>query len=360
MRQSAAKSSARSLSLGALGARYALRTLRVALLVATTGCHPRSVSTPAPSTAAAPLHRGPLTDYVPAAGLRWLLAGRPQELARSPELLAEVQSMLSSARLDTFATSSGVELRELPEGCIAGFDYGTLYLARVGSNTPTVRKRFETRLITDPVVRSSRSGLWRVTGLVANTPESLLVVDNDFTAVAVGDPLLARVAEAFALGRFKKSKPALAGAALASLPVDLQNAPLRFYAPGPFTNEWARAADGVLARAMALGASASLATSSVLRIRLVLSGAFAADQEKTRSQLLSAWEHLQVSTIGHLLRLQETLEPATVSVADDAATLTVSFAVSTLMKGVSAAVIDDVDRMMGSLPPEPAGPVRSE
>jgi hypothetical protein len=274
--------------------------------------------------------------------------------------LTETNRLLSKERLDAFATSSGVDLRALPEGCIAGFDYGTLYLARTGTDNDLVRKRFEARLVTDPIVRSSRRDLWRITGLVANTPESLLTVEHDFAAFAVGDPLLARIAEAFAVGRFKKSKPALAGAALATLPRDLSEAPLRFYAPGPFTDEWAQAADGVLARALAIGASITLPSSSVLHVRVVMSGAFGSDLEKTRGHLLDTWSNLQLSAIGHLLRLQDTLEPANITVLDDLATLNVSFPVSALMQGISAAVIDDVATLMGNAPSISARPANSK
>jgi len=333
---------------------FASRCLRALslLLALTCACsHPHAPTEPSRAPALAALHQGPLTDYVPAAGLRWMFVGRPKELTQSPELLAETNRLFSKARLDAFAASSGVDLLALPEGCIAGFDYGTLYLARVGTGNDLVRKRFEARLVTEPVIRSSRKDLWRTTGLVANTPESLLTVDNDFAAFAVGDPLLVRIAEGFALERFKKSKPALAGAALASLPRDLSEAPLRFYAPGPFTDEWARAANGVLARALALGATFTLPRSSVLHVRLVIVGAFGPDLEKTRGRLLDTWNNLQVSAIGHLLRLQETLEPATITVLDDMATLDVSIPVSALMQGISAAVVDDVNTFMGNAAP---------
>jgi hypothetical protein len=281
-----------------------------------------------------------------------MFIGRPKELAQNTELLTQVNRILSARRLDAFAAASGVELRELPEGCIAGFDYGTVYLARVGAAVPMVRKRFEERLISDAVVRTTRPDLWRITGLVANTPESLLTVDNDFIAVAVGDPLLVRVAEAFTTGRFKKSKPALSGAALTSLPADLSQAPLRFYAPGPFTGEWASAADGVLARALAFGAAVTLPSPSVLQVRLVLSGAFGPDLEKTRSRLEATWSNLQASTIGHVLHLQEALAPARITVRDDTATLDVAYPVSTLIQGISAAVIDNIGQILGNLPSE--------
>ena len=319
----------------------------LSLVIACACTHPRTLTQPSNSSPLPSLHQGPLTDYVPAAGLRWLLVGRPKTLAQNPELVIEATRLLSKERLDAFATSSGVDLRTLPEGCIAGFDYGTLYLARTGTDSDLVRRRFEARLVTDPIIRSSRKDMWRISGLISNTPESLLTVEHDFAAFAVGDPVLARIAEAFAVGRFKKSKPALAGAALATLPPDLSEAPLCFYAPGPFTDEWARAADGVLARALAIGASITLPGSSVLHVRVVMSGAFGPELEKTRVHLLDTWNNLQHSAVGHLLRLQETMGPAMITVLDDSATLNVSFPVSTLVQGICAAVIDDVATLMG-------------
>jgi hypothetical protein len=88
---------------------------------------------------------------------------------------------------------------------------------------------------------------------------------------------------------------------------------------------------------MAIGASITLPSSSVLHVRVVISGAFGPDLEKTRGHLLDSWSNLQLSAIGHLLRLQDTLEPATITVRDDLATLDVSFPVSALMQGLSAA-----------------------
>jgi hypothetical protein len=285
-----------------------------------------------------------------------MFVGRPKELAQNAELLAEANRVLSARRLESFAAASGIDLRTLPEGCIAGFDYGTVYLARVGTGVALARKRFEERLVSDPVIRSPHPDLWRITGLVANTPESLLAVNNDFVAVAVGDPLLVRVAEAFAMGRFHKSKPALAGAALASLPADLSQAPVRFYAPGPFADEWGKAADGVLARALAFGASVTLPSPSILQLRLVLSGTFGPDLEQTRTRLEATWSNLQASTIGRVLRLQETLAPASITVLDDSATLNVAYSTATLLQGISAAVVDSIGQIMGTLPTETVAP----
>ncbi len=307
----------------------------------------RSPADAAKQPLGATLHPGPLTDYVPSAGLRWMVAGRPKELASHPDFLAQALRIIPKTRLDAFAKSSGVRLLELPEGCIAGFDYGTLYLARVGAQTQAVHRAFETRLVSEPVVRSSLSGVWRITGLVANTPESLLVIDDNLMAVAVGDPVLARIVEGFAVSRFKKTKPALYGAALGKLPRDVDQAPLRLYAPGPFANEWAHAADGVLARVFAVGAAMTLPNASQLHVRFVLSGTFGPDLEETRSRLVRTWDNLQASSVGHLLQLRETSESAVISVNSNMATFDVTFPIDSLIQGLSAAVIDDVAQFMG-------------
>ena len=308
------------------------------------GCHHQPNQPQSPSkTVASPLHRGPLTDYVPAAGLRWMVVGSPRAFADNSRFLAAFEQLIPEERLTAFASGSGVQLKTLSEGCIAGFDYGTLYLARVGRDTRLVQERFETRLVSGPVKRSPQSGVWRTTGLIANTPESLLTVDDDFSAVALGDPLLIRIVEGFTLGRFKKSKPALMGAALSTLPSSLQAAPLRFYAPGPFPEAWAKGIQGLLARALAIGVAASLGQDGRVKVHGVLTGAFGPDLEESRSRLLKTWDAILTSAVGHVLGLERTIEPGTFElyVHDDHATVDFSLDTDSLMKGISAAVQAD-------------------
>jgi len=314
----------------------------LALLLAAPACSPTSVPT-APKTQGANIHRGPLTDYVPAAGLRWMLVGSPRALAKRPELLGAFERLVPRSRLDAFATGSGVDLRTLSEGCIAGFDYGTLYLARVGKGASLVRQQFEARLVSDAVTKSAATGLWRVTGLIGNTPESLLTVDDDFIAISVGDPLLVRVAESFALGRFKKTRPALSGAALSSLPASIATAMLRFYAPGPFSGAWAQGIQGVLARSYAVGAAVSLGAATSLRIRVVISGAFGPDLEESRARILKTWDLLLKSPVGHVLEVEPAIIPGTfnLEVENDKATFDVDLNADTIIKGLSAAVQTD-------------------
>jgi hypothetical protein len=270
-----------------------------------------------------------------------MVIGSPQTFAENPEFLRALGRLIPEQRLAAFANGSGVELRTLPEGCIAGFDYGTVYFARVGKNTTRVRERFETRLVSEPVVRSPHSGVWRVTGMVARTPESLLTVDNDFAAVSVGDPLLVRIAEGFVLERFRKAVPALKGAALATLPLELQSAPLQLYAPGPFPELWTRGAQGLLAQTFAIGIAVSLSKPARLDVHAVMSGAFGPNVEDSRARLLKTWDAIQTSAVGHVLGLDKTTEPSKLEVQVSQATLDFSLVAEPLMKGLSAALSAD-------------------
>jgi hypothetical protein len=179
-----------------------------------------------------------------------------------------------------------------------------------------------------------------VTGLVANTPESLLVVDDDFTAISVGDPLLVRIVESFTLGRFKKTNPALTGAALSTLPKGLESAPLRFYAPGPFPETWVQ---GLLARAYAAGAAVSFGEGASLKVHLVISGAFGPDVVESRVRILKTWDALLTSPVGHVLGLERAVGPGTfaLDVRDDQAVLDLTLDAEVLMKGLSTAVEGD-------------------
>ncbi|HEY5959037.1 MAG TPA: hypothetical protein VIV60_20900, partial [Polyangiaceae bacterium] len=182
------------------------------------------------------LHRGPITDFVPAAGLRWMLVARPNELLQSAPLRRGLEKLFPSERLELFAQQSGLDIRSLGVGCVAGFDLGTLYLAETMA-TQKVEKAFLARLASEPVTKHPGPGVTHITGLIGLTPESFVGVEGRLVGVSVKDPTLTRIVGAFALERLKKSPSALAGAALRDLPKSLAVDPLQFYAPGPFKDE---------------------------------------------------------------------------------------------------------------------------
>lgn len=314
---------------------------------------------PAPKTAAetpkaaAPLHEGPLTDFVPAAGLRWMVVVRPAELSSAPSLKDALALLLPEPRLDAFAKSSGVELRELPAGVAAGFDYSTLYLFQLDNSGSAVQRQFSERLVGGPRVVSPHEKIRRITGVIGRTPESLVLIDGELGAVSVGSATPARVVELYALGKLKKSPPALSGAALSALPKSVGSAPLAFYAPGPFEGEWARGARGLLINAVAIGVSVRPLPGKKVEVTLVLAGDWPKPDATTR--LVDAWDDLAASNLGRLLGLDHPAAAPIVSALPDQLKMTVELDVMPLAQGLRAAVLSEVWEIMDLPRPAPAG-----
>jgi hypothetical protein len=304
-----------------------------------------------------PLHGGPLTDFVPAAGLRWMVAGRPRELAQNTEFAEAVGRLLPEARLSAYAQSTGVDLRTLPNGLIAGFDYATLYMAEMRKGDELVEQRFGARLLHDATLESKHPKLRRLSGVVGRTPETLLVARGHWVALAVGDPSPTRVAEGFALRRLRRSPPALRGSALSTLPAHLEQAPLRFYAPGPFVGEWARAARGLLARSFAIGFAAKPAAGRTLDACVVLAGDFGDLGAEAEPRLRGAWEDLAESSTGTLLGLRQAASASRVRASAEQLELCVALSLAEITRGLHAAVSADAWELLDV--PKPQNPDKS-
>ena len=279
-----------------------------------------------------------------------MVVARLSELAHTPAFADAARVLFPKERLDAFARSTGVDLRDTPTGVAAGFDYATLFLAETSGDDRNVEARFVDRLLV-LASRSERAGMSRVTGIVGQTPESLVRAEGQFVAVSVGDPSLARVVELLALGRMDRVPPALRGSALSTLPRDLEAAPLRFYAPGPFSGEWARGARGLFAAALAIGVAAE-PTPSGLRLKAVLSGDWSGQDV---ARLASSWADLAESALGRLLGLDQPISQPEVTLAQQTLTLTVVVALRPLASGLEAAVAADVWKLLGGPGPPPPG-----
>lgn len=317
--------------------RLAERTQKLCALVAlcAAACAPLHAALPAP--APPPLHEGPLTDFVPAAGLRWLVVARLAELSRLPSLAPGLELLFPHSRLDAFELSTGLDLRAVPTGLAAGFDYATLFAAETPFDNALVQERFARRLVSGKV-ESSHLHVHRVWGTIGLTPETLVRIDDRLVAASIGDPTPARVVELYALGRLGRSQPALAGSALATLPRDLESAPVRFYAPGPFLDEWSAGARGLLGAALALGVAA-WPDGDGLRVRAVISGRWTGEDA---ARLTAAWDDLARSSMGRLLGLDQPTAPPEVMVTPEHLTLAVRLALLPLVSGLRAAVAADV------------------
>ncbi|HWP08037.1 MAG TPA: hypothetical protein VNN72_19975 [Polyangiaceae bacterium] len=323
----------------------------LALLASACGTPPaKPAATPTPVVAdTAP--RAPL-DYVPAAGLRWLCTARPQRIFRDSALRALALSVLDTERLDAFTMLTGIDLRELEAGAIAGYDLGTLYVVALGApDGGTARARFQERLTNGAQVKQPQLKLYRLLGTRAGEPLALVSVHDRLLAFAAGDPSLARVAEAYAMRRLK-SPTALHGAALSVLPEAPSDALAAVYFPGPFTGDWARAAYGVLGSAQALDVTVEAAAPESLHLTLTLVGDFPVGDE--RSKLERAWTDLQGSSTGQLFGLNQIKK---MSIVADLHHLTWSGEVpaAALVAGLRAATIANVPEMFGEHRVEPAG-----
>jgi hypothetical protein len=285
--------------------------------------------------------------------LRWLVVGSPEQLARWPALAPLRQRWLTDARLDAFARASGVDLTRTRAALLAGFDLGTLYLLDGRGWTAEPELAFAERLAGSAIVQQPQPGLWRVSGLVGSTPETLVRVDHHLLAVAVGDPTPARVVELRARGRLERVPSAFEGAALAGLPPALvRPALLSFYALGPFEGEWLAGGQGLLAAAEGVALVLRLEQESVC-VRLALAGYW--DAERDRERLALAWSGLATSPLGHALGFDQPRGPVALAASERHLSLELRLDPALLVAGLDAALAGDVERLL-RLPAPPAPP----
>jgi hypothetical protein len=277
------------------------------------------------------------------------MLAKPQAILAEPELGPALLQIVSERRLDAFAEASGVDLRRVAHGAVAGFPYATLYLAEVPAGVArAAREHFVERLVAGAVTKQPRPTLTRITGVVGQTPETLLTADESLLAVAVGDPLLAKIAEAYAEERLKNSPSALRGSALSTLPnLDADNLAV-LLAPGPFSDEWRRAALGLLESTVAVGVGLKPIGHGKIAATVCLSGAWGDTAEQAKDRLATAWTSFVASSAGHLFALNPA---ASVNASSELLTLRVELEIEPILRGLKAAVLSDVADLL-QLPDE--------
>jgi len=326
-----------------------IRRLLLAAAWATACAAPASKSPPPPP--APPLHHGPLTDFISSASLRWLLLVKPRQILADQELGQAISQIIPSAHFDAFAESSGVDLRVLPEAAIAGFPYSTLYVAELSPGAAErARARFGERLLAGAVIKQPHPGVTRITGVIGQTPETLLTLEDRLLAISVGDPVQAKIAEAYAEERLKHSPTALRGAALSSLPELASSNTAVLFAPGPFADEWQRAAGGILQSTVAIAISLKPIGNGKVATTLYLSGAWQDSAADAARRLTSAWSTFAQSSAGRLFELNHVAE---VSSSPDMLCLQVELELAALVRGLRASVLGDLSQIL-NLPPRPA------
>lgn len=298
---------------------------------------------------APPRYTGALEDYVPAAGLRWLVRGSPAKLAESQSFRPALDRLLTGERLRAVAATTGFALEALPRGVIAGFDLGTLYLAELPSATAAqARARFTARQIRDVKERRPDPNIVVQSGLSQGTPIALVTIDERVVAYAVGDPMLYRVVEAYARGKLK-AKRAFEGAALQGLKSETDDAPIAAYVPGPFDERWQGAAGGLLGVTTAVSAKLIPTSAGHALLELALHGDFAGSSAGER--LRSAYMSVASSSTGATLGLGAALEARTVTnLQNDRVVLKVPLPLTEIATGARAVTSGDLADIFGLTP----------
>ncbi len=318
-------------------------------------CGGREIQPPraglAPQVESSDLEERPLEDYVPAAGLRWLVVGRPREIAETRWLRESLAPLFPAERLDAYANATGLDLRVSSQGLVAGFDFGTLYLARTATANERVEELFRSRLPAGAVEHHPHPDLLVLSGMLGDTPAALVSQRGHLVGVSFGDPTLARIVEAYAQARLK-SPTALRGAALATLPESMHDAPVRFYAPGPFVDEWQGGAHGVLGAATAVGVAVRLLPPDQVRIGVEVAGDWSNGGSYARAAVNQFYDDLAASALGRLLALDAPTSAPIVTVTPDHIGLSVDLSLRPLVGGLHAAVSADVWELL-----DPHGPL---
>ncbi len=290
-------------------------------------------------------YSGQLRDYVPAAGLRWLVTGSPAKLAESQSFRPALQRLFSTERLRAVAQTTGFALETLPRGIIAGFDLGTLYLAELPAATALIaRERFAARQIHAPTKRSSDPAIILLSGMSEGIPVGLLTIDERVVIYGVGDPTLWRVAEAYALGKLH-AKRAFQGAALAGQSDESEGALLAAHVPGPFDERWQRAAAGLLEITTSVSARLDPSGPERATCQLVLHGDFG--DSNAIERLRSTYMSVASSSTGTLLGLGGALDArVALNSTNDRLTITVPLPITQVIDGVRAATSADLEEVL--------------
>jgi hypothetical protein len=297
-------------------------------------------------------YSGQLEDYVPAAGLRWLVRGSPAKLAESQSFRPALELLITPERLRTVAQTTGFALETLPRGVIAGFDLGTLYLAELPTAAAAqARARFASRQIHEPSERTPDPNIVVLSGMSEGVPVGLVTIDNRVVAYGVGDPMLCRVVEAYARGKLK-AKRAFQGAALAGVEAETAGALVAAHVPGPFAERWQNVAGGLLSITTALSAKLIPTSSERATLEVTLHGDF--EGSSAGERLRSTYMSVASSSTGTLLGLGAALEARTVTNAQsDRVTLMVPLPLTEIAKGARAVTsgdLDDIFRLSSSSP----------
>jgi hypothetical protein len=316
-----------------------------------SGCGGRPVSVA--DVPLAPLRTAALTDLLPLADLRWIVLVRPREIAAIPWLIPEIGLFAAEADLDRFAAYNAVDLRQIPEAAIASYagkgGETLIWLARHKGDPLAVERAFRARLTAGEARSADRPDVARISGKIGVAASTLVVIGPDVVGFQPGGSARrgpAQIAALYAEDRLKKSPTVLAEEPLKSLCARFGSAPLRALSLGPFEGELARGARGLLAGATAIGAAARPSAREGIAVSVAVAGDFSRSGEPASRELADAWRDLANGSFGHLLGLDQPIEPPLATFSPDAVAVAVELDPRRLASGLAEATGDRVHAIL--------------
>lgn len=238
--------------------------LAVSLVVACqTGASPVAKTSVDPE----PARRLFLTEYVPAAGLAYLIEAHPRALLKDGDLMDVWSKILSKKRLSEFSRSTGIDPRKMDALVIAGYSLGTVYLFDAKECGEALERSFRSRARSTEQKETDTMDLVHLTGVLDGTPHAAVHLRQHMFALVEGDISLARIVVAFAEGKLKKSPPSLRGSLISPHADFHRQASLRAFLVGPFES----ATDQVSAE-FAAGVAAFSFSGDLVKVSVQASG----------------------------------------------------------------------------------------
>jgi hypothetical protein len=300
-----------------------------------------------------PLATSRLDALLPLAGLEWLVLVKPREIASIPWLIPPIGSIVSEERFGRFATSTGLDLRQIPEAIVASYaaeeGEASAYLVRHGGDALTIERAFRRRLTGSERRSVDRPDLVRVSGKIGGASHAFAAIGPDIVCFQQGGSVSrgpVRVATLYATGKLTRSPAALDEDPLRALAVRFGAAPARAFALGPFEGELARGARGLLAAATAIGAAARPSAREGIALGVAVAGDFSKSAEPAERELLAAWDELAKGSFGHLLGLDVPITAPLATHSDDAVAISVELDPGRLAKGLADATRNQIADIM--------------
>jgi hypothetical protein len=336
--------------------RESLALLLCALASCREAAQPTQAAAPLPAST---LKLDPLVALVPAAALVWLVELRPSDIWHDRVLGPAVATIVKPERLEAFARhSGGVDLREMRALVVAGYDGTTLALARTTTQPARVEAAFAARALSVEG-RAVDGGVTRCWGIVRGDREELALLGGEGVGLERGHAGPLQAAVYFAQGRLRRALPALSADPLARGAALAGDAPVRAFAPGPFTGEWGRGLGGLLRAATAVAVvirpvaradrtpeRSDRQGTDAIDARLIVTGAWGDEAPLAAQRLAAAFRVLADDPLGQLLRINHPLEEPRLSADRDAVQLGLVLDSEALAKGLHAATDAKIAEIM--------------